>query len=347
MKFLKKYSTQLITILVLVFFGFYLKRNIDVILSTFNTTTANLTRYFFVALGLVIVSFYFFVKSYQLVFKMNGLKRSLWDLFKLNFAAMAVNVIVPTAGLSSAMVYAEDAKRRGESQASTISAVIITYISNYTSISIFLLLSLIYLWIIDSIVPHVVIPAVVFFLLTAGTYLLAFSAGRESKILEKIIKFSLRVVQKPFQFILKREIKIEESVHKLYEEFKSVNKAILEDPKDWLLTILYASLYHLFAIFAIYVIFLSFGVDPLIRVILAAYSVAAMFMVVSPTPSGIGFVEGGFYLIYTALGIPGAIATTATLIFRSLTFWIPLFFGFFIYQKNKIKDIIQKSDVLS
>jgi uncharacterized protein (TIRG00374 family) len=191
----------------------------------------------------------------------------------------------------------------------------------------------------------VVIPAIVFILITIFVYALAYFAGKESKGLEKVILYLAKKLEKLVFFFAKKKLNTSAQVVKLYKEFKEVNKAILNDPKDWLLAIFYASLQHVFLIFALYFIFISLGYTPLIRVLMAGYSVGAAFVVVSPTPNGIGFVEGGLYLVFTSLGIPAPIATSAVIIYRGLTFWIPLFFGFIVYQRGKIKEIIKTVDL--
>lgn len=341
---MKKFVSPIIFLIIFVLFGFYLKNNLDFILSTFNTTIANMTRYFFVAAALVLLAFYFLSKSYQTVFKMNSLVRSWWNIIKLNFTGRVVNVVIPTAGLSQTIIYAEDARKRGESRTKAVNSVLVTAISDYTSIALFLILSLIYLYAIDSVIPHVVVPAIIFILLTISVYLLAFFAGKESKGLEKFIIFISKKLERSISIFTKRKLSLAEHADKLYKEFKDVNKAIIEDPKDWIIAILYACLQHVLLIFALYFIFISLGITPLIRVLMAGYSVGAVFVVVSPTPSGIGFVEGGMYLVFTNLGIPASIATTAVIIYRGLTFWIPLFIGFILYQRGKIKEILVKDE---
>ena len=186
---MKKYISLIFIIIVLAFFGFYLQRNLGVIMTTFGTTVSHMTSYFFVAGFFVILSYYFVAKSYQVVFKMNKLTRKTWDLYKINLAGMAVNVVIPTAGVSQAVIYAEDAERRGDSKAATVNSVIVTYISDYSSIAIFLVFSLIYLYFINSVLPQVVIPAVIFIIITAVVYILAYFAGKESRVLESLILF--------------------------------------------------------------------------------------------------------------------------------------------------------------
>lgn len=337
---MKKYFSLFIFIILFIILGFYLKSNLDLIQSTFQITTGHLTRYFFIALSLVVASMFFIIKSYQKVFEMNGISKNPWKLLKLNLSGQAVNVIIPTAGLSHAVVYIEEARKRNESIHRTLNSVIMTYISDYTSICVFLIFSLIYLYFIDyKVVPYVWIPALIFILLTFSVYFLAFYAGKGSVRLEKIIKNIARVVEIPFRKLLKKKNVFQESVEKLYQEFKEVNRSILSDPKDWLLVIFYALLKHFCLIVSLYLILISFGINPPLRVVISAYSVGAALLVVSPTPSGIGFVEGGMYFIFTSLDVSAPIATSTIIIYRSITFWLPLFLGFFFYQRSKLREL--------
>ena len=46
-----------------------------------------------------------------------------------------------------------------------------------------------------------------------------------------------------------------------------------------------------------------------------------------PTPGGLGAVEAALTAGLTAAGVPGAVALRAVLLFRLLTFWLPVPFG--------------------
>ena len=46
-----------------------------------------------------------------------------------------------------------------------------------------------------------------------------------------------------------------------------------------------------------------------------------------PTPGGIGAVEAALTAGLTAAGVPGAAAASAVLLFRLVTFWLPIPFG--------------------
>jgi glycosyltransferase 2 family protein len=46
-----------------------------------------------------------------------------------------------------------------------------------------------------------------------------------------------------------------------------------------------------------------------------------------PTPGGLGAVEAALTAGLTAAGVPGAVAVSAVLLFRLLTFWLPVPLG--------------------
>lgn len=339
---MKKYFSLIIFIGLFVFLGFYLNKNLNLILSTFTTTASNLTRYIFIAFFVYLLAVFFMVKAYQLIFRMNGITKKIWKLIKLYLAGLAVNVIIPAAGLSSAMIYVEDSKKNDEPIHPTINSIIMTILADYSGICLFLIFSLLYLYAIDfSVMPFVWIPVLVFILITVGVYVLAFFSGKGSVKLEKFIIWLAKVIEYPFRKIFKTKNTFKGVASKLYQEFRDVNQAILKDPKDWFVVLSFAVLRNLMLIIVLYLILFSLGADPLIRVVIAAYSVGAALLVVSPTPQGIGFVEGGMFLIFTSLGVAGPIATSTIIIYRSITFWIPLFIGFIFYQRSKFKELIK------
>ncbi|MEX0789034.1 MAG: lysylphosphatidylglycerol synthase transmembrane domain-containing protein [Anaerolineales bacterium] len=78
----------------------------------------------------------------------------------------------------------------------------------------------------------------------------------------------------------------------------------------------------------LFLIFLAFAQPFSVGTLIAGYSIGALFAVVSPTPSGLGFVEGAMTLVLTTLHVPLASAAVITLAYRGVTFWFPLLLGF-------------------
>jgi len=70
--------------------------------------------------------------------------------------------------------------------------------------------------------------------------------------------------------------------------------------------------------------FLSFKVPFTASTIIGGFSIAYLFLIVSPTPSGIGIVEGVMPLALSSLNVPWSQAVIITLAYRGITFWLPL-----------------------
>jgi len=66
--------------------------------------------------------------------------------------------------------------------------------------------------------------------------------------------------------------------------------------------------------------------------IVAGWSISYLFTIVSPTPAGIGLVEGLLPLTLTTLNVPLGAATVITLVYRGVTFWLPLCIGMLAFR---------------
>ena len=62
--------------------------------------------------------------------------------------------------------------------------------------------------------------------------------------------------------------------------------------------------------------------------LVAGFCIAYLFTIVSPTPSGIGVVEGALAIGLSSMGVPLSAATVVTVAYRGLTFWLPFLYGF-------------------
>jgi len=72
---------------------------------------------------------------------------------------------------------------------------------------------------------------------------------------------------------------------------------------------------------------MAFGVPFSIGTIVAGFASAYLFLIVSPTPYGIGVVETLLPLALTSLSVAWEDSVIITLVYRGITFWLPLFLG--------------------
>ena len=79
--------------------------------------------------------------------------------------------------------------------------------------------------------------------------------------------------------------------------------------------------------------FLAFDVPFSAGTIVGGFSIGYLFLIVSPTPSGIGVVEGVMALALASLRVVWSQAVIVTLVYRAITFWVPLGVGALAFRK--------------
>lgn len=339
---MKKFIIRIsVLVAIMAVFSYYISKNIGTIEKTVKLSFSQSLGYLVVAAIFAFLAFFFLVCMNHTVFQMLGIKRTRLEMFMLQTQALAMNVLVPSAGVSVGVVFAGDAKRRGDSEAASITGVILALVADYASIAILLLIAMVYFYTIGSLELRVVIPTIAFFLITFALFLLIYFAGKNREFLKKLLDWSKRKLNASARFFHRPlVIKNDTVVDNFIDELANAYRIARTDRKPLYLALGYVLLSHFMFLMCIYVLFLSFGIDPLIRVLIAGYAIGVMIVVISPTPNGAGFVEGSMALAYTSMGIPGGEAVAVTLIYRGFSFWLPLLVGFVAVQRRHVLDLV-------
>ncbi|MDO9300605.1 MAG: lysylphosphatidylglycerol synthase domain-containing protein, partial [Anaerolineales bacterium] len=72
--------------------------------------------------------------------------------------------------------------------------------------------------------------------------------------------------------------------------------------------------------------------------IIAGFSITYLFLIVSPTPSGIGIVEGLMPIALTSLNVGWSEAVLITFTYRTVTFWIPFGVGALAFRSLHTRE---------
>ena len=115
--------------------------------------------------------------------------------------------------------------------------------------------------------------------------------------------------------------------HKLAHDIHEGLQEVRRTPQALLLPAALALSSKLLLLVVLALVFLAFGQTPFAGTLLASFGVGYLFFIVSPTPSGFGFVEGAMTLVLTSLGVPFGRAAVITLAFRGITFWLSILYG--------------------
>jgi hypothetical protein len=84
--------------------------------------------------------------------------------------------------------------------------------------------------------------------------------------------------------------------------------------------------------------FYAFNIPPRISTLFASFALAYLFLIISPTPAGIGIVEGVLTLGLTSLAVPLSAAALIVLGYRAITFWLRLFVGMILVQQFSLQS---------
>jgi len=327
-------------------FGFYIFKNLPEIIETLNTTTQAFTSKMMLAFIVGVISYCLIVLNFQRIFKIFGIPKGFLNMFKLDLSSLATGVVVPSLGVSGSLVFIEDADKNGYSKAKAFAGASLFLVTDYLAISILLVMNLLLFWFSGFMRPQVLIPVCLFLILTClALYVVFLASARKSKARNFILK-----LMKPFSGIIKKIIKNSYDPHyvteKILNEFSLITKTVREDPKHYIFAVATALVMHLTRAIALFLVFLALGYQIEPQVLLSGYVVGSVLVVISPTPNGIGFVEGGMVLIFTSLGVPANIAGTATIIYRGFQFWLPFFIGLFFVQQNQLASLKKEMDIL-
>ena len=69
--------------------------------------------------------------------------------------------------------------------------------------------------------------------------------------------------------------------------------------------------------------------------IVAAFAVAAISVILSPTPQGVGVVEAAVVVAFTSFGESSAAGLSIALVYRGIVFWMPFLIGAILIQTTK------------
>ncbi len=110
----------------------------------------------------------------------------------------------------------------------------------------------------------------------------------------------------------------------LIEERNSVRAGL---GSQWLRAATYSIARSLFDFLTLLIALAAFDADALWSLVLLAYASAMLLGMIPLTPGGLGFVEAGLTGVLVLAGVPAAEAISATLLYRLVSFWLPIPIG--------------------
>ena len=296
-----------------------------------------------VAAILQVVYYIVMTASYQAAFWTVEVRGRLFELLPVTFAALFVNVVAPSGNVSGMALWADDAARRGQSPARTMAGALLQLIVDFVAFTLVLTIGMVYLFLEHDLKVYEIVGAIVLFILTLALSSVLALGLWHPELLRRLLLWLKNAANQLAKRLKRADFFDDEWVERNAAEYTDASAAIARYPERLARTLGITFIAHIVDLTSLYVLFLAFHYPIQFWALVAGYAMGILFWIVSPTPQGIGVVEGVMTLVFTSLGVPAAVAATVTLAFRGLTFWLPMLIGFIILRWVRTFGVEERS----
>lgn len=283
----------------------------------------------FLLLALILQFGWFIVSglTYLSLYRVLDQDGSVYQFSLMSVAANFVNTIAPSAGMSGMAVFISNATRNNQSPGKATVAGMLYIFLDYLAFLFVLTIGLIVLWRRDDLGPTEIAASAVIFLIAGSIGFLLYLGSRSATSLGNALANMSRFVNRVVKPFIHRDYFSEERAHEFADEMATNLKSLPEQSRSLIKPLLYAFANKSLLMCILMACFLSFQVPFTAGTIIGGFSIAYLFLIVSPTPSGIGIVEGIMPLALSSLRVPWSQAVIITFAYRGITFWVPLGVG--------------------
>ncbi len=265
--------------------------------------------------------------SFRSIYHAMGIEEQLGTLSLIVSAANFVNVVAPSAGVGGLAIFISEARRRNYSPARAAVAGVLFLLFDYLGLIGILLVGLVIL-IRRNDLTLVVILASAALVGLALLFAFLLNLGMQSAVaLGNALAWLARLINRVLRPFIHREYLSEARAHEFAHDAADGLVKMRNQPKTMLMPLFLALTNKTALIIILTLVFLAFKVPISIGTIIACFSIGYLFVIISPTPAGIGVVEGALTLALTSMYISLDDAAIITLSYRGITFWLPMLFG--------------------
>jgi len=283
----------------------------------------------FVLLAILIQCCWFFVSglTYLSLYRILGMDGTVPQLALMSSAANFVNIIAPSAGMGGMAVFISNANRNNQSLGKVTVVSVLYVFLDYIAFLVVLTLGLIVLFRRNDLHPTEIAASLVMVAIAAGLGFLLYLGSKSDQALGNALAWMARLVNRVIRPFIHRDYMSEARSHEFAQEMAKDLSTLPERYRSLVKPLLFAFLNKTLMMSILTASFLSFEIPFSVGTIIGGFSISYLFLIVSPTPSGIGIVEGIMPLALYSLRVPWSQAVIITLAYRGITFWFPLGIG--------------------
>jgi uncharacterized protein (TIRG00374 family) len=276
--------------------------------------------------------------SFQSIYRVLGLHEEIRRLAVIAAAANFINVVAPSAGVGGVALFISDAKRNDHPPGKVTVAGALFLLCDYVAFLMVLALGLVVLVRRNNLTSGEITASLILLAIASVLGFLLYLGSRSAELLGNALAWMARLVNFIVRPFLHRNYLSEGRAHSFASEIADGLASLPEKPLSLLYPILFSLANKAVLMGVLVCAFLSFNVPFSAGTIIAGFAIGYLFMIVSPTPSGIGVVEGVLALALTSLRVVWSQAVVITLVYRAMTFWVPLGLGALAFRSLHLEQ---------
>jgi len=278
--------------------------------------------------------------SYGVLYRLVGLHESKRRLLLVSSAATFVNVLAPAAGIGGMAVFVDDAKRRNLSTGRVTVVGVLFVLFDYIAFLCILALGWVVLIRRNNLNAGEITASLIMLGLAIGFLVLFYLGYRSAAALGNALAWMAGVINRIVRPFIHREYLSPGRAHEFAKEMADGISSLRGRKMDLIWPFLFALNSKALLICVLAFTFLAFGTPFTVGTLVGGFSIGYLFLIVSPTPSGLGVVEGAMAVALNTLRVNLGAAVLITFAYRAITFWFPLAVGgmAFRFLQGKLKD---------
>ena len=235
-------------------------------------------------------------------------------VFQLSLAKLFIDQALPSAGLSGTAAVSKYFEQRGMTKPSVMAVVVIS-LSSYFAVYAVLLLSALVLLPVPAIARGIVMVTTVTFL--AGCIFVVFAlfkiAGSQGRLTVALSRFQL--LRPVMQSLAESDPKLMRNRRVFLTACACQTAIVMLDGAT------------------IWALLNALGETSSAVAVFSSFMISNLFRTLGVLPGGLGIFETSSVLTLQIIGVPLPVALSATLLFRGLSFWLPMVPGLYLARR--------------
>ncbi|HET6845350.1 MAG TPA: lysylphosphatidylglycerol synthase transmembrane domain-containing protein [Anaerolineales bacterium] len=290
--------------------------------------TLQQANFWFVLLAVFVEAGWAFVLGsiFHSLYVILGMKESKRRLTFLGLASTFLGVVTTTAVGGLAMFLADGRRRSHPSGKVTVVGALYLLL-DYAAFFCMLAVGIVVLIRRNHFGAGEITASLILLAVAVALGAILYLAYKSPVALGRQLASAARLINRTVHPFIHREYLSEARAHEFASDVSSGLGSLPEKPRTLVIPFLLALLNKVLLAIILMLCFLAFEVPFTAGTIVGGFAITYLFIIVSPTPAGVGLVEGIMPVALRTLRVDFSQAVIITLAFRGITFWLPLAAG--------------------